>query len=119
MTTQFIEEDGKRKFAVIPIDLYERMLDALDDREAVRAYDAFKADPQEMLPAEMVDRIIDGENRVKVWREHRGLTQQALADKAGLSKPYVSQIEASKRLPSARAYRSLADALEIEVADLL
>lgn len=119
MTTQFIEEDGKRKFAVIPIDLYERMLDALDDREAVRAYDAFKADPQEMLPAEMVDRIIDGENRVKVWREHRGLTQQALADKAGLSKPYVSQIESSKRLPSAKAYRSLADALGIEVADLL
>ena len=31
MTTRFIEEDGKRTFAVVPIDLYERMLDALDD----------------------------------------------------------------------------------------
>jgi len=102
---------------VVPIDLYERMLDALDDVEAVRAYDAFKAAPQEMLPAEMVDRIIDGENPVKVWREHRGLTQQALADKAGLSKPCVSQIEASKRLPSARTYLRLADALEINVTD--
>ena len=119
MTTRFIEEDGERTFAVVPIDLYERMLDALDDVEAVKAYDALKADPQEMLPAEMVDRIIDGENLVKVWREHRGLTQQALADKAGLSKPYISQVEAAKRIPSAKAYRSLADALGIEVADLL
>jgi hypothetical protein len=30
---------------------------------------------------------------MRAWREHRGMTLQVLADAAGLSRAYVSQIE--------------------------
>ncbi len=116
---QFIEEDGKRKYAIIPIEIYEKMLDDLDDLDDIRAFDKYKANPQEMLPAEMVYRMLDGENSVKVWREHRGLTQQALADAAGISTPYLSQIEAGKRTPTAKVYASLARVLDTDVDSLL
>ena len=45
----------------------------------------------------MVDRILNGENLVRVWREHRGLTVSALAQMAGIAQPYLSQIETGKR----------------------
>jgi transcriptional regulator with XRE-family HTH domain len=45
---------------------------------------------------------------VKAWRHHKRLTLQALADAAGLSKPYVSQIEGSKRAGTAATLRKLA-----------
>ena len=40
------------------------------------------AGEEELLPAAMVDAILDGESRVRVWREHRGLTAAALAKAA-------------------------------------
>ncbi len=116
---QFIEEDGVRKFAVIPIDTWEEILDRLEDLEDSLAIQEWRESGGEMLPAEMVNRLLDGENKVRVWREHRGLTQQALADKAGLSKPYLSQIEAGKREPTVKTYRALAAAIEIDLDDLL
>ena len=39
-TIQFIERDGKREFAVIPIELYEHLYAALEDADdAARAGD--------------------------------------------------------------------------------
>ncbi|HET8729231.1 MAG TPA: helix-turn-helix transcriptional regulator [Alphaproteobacteria bacterium] len=119
MTTQFIEEDGKRKYAVIPVEVYERMLEDLEDLEDIRAYDRHKAEPQEFIPAEMAYRMLDGENPIKVWREHRGLTQQALADQVGISKPYLSQIETGKRNPTAKVLRPLAEVLQVDIDDLI
>lgn len=52
---------------------------------------------EELIPAEVTYAILDGANPVRVWREQRGLTQQQLADAAGISTPYLSQIESGKR----------------------
>jgi transcriptional regulator with XRE-family HTH domain len=56
---------------------------------------------------------------VKAWRHHKRLTLQALADAAGLSKPYVSQIEGSKRAGTAATLRKLATALGVPPGALL
>ena len=43
---------------------------------AIVAYDAVKAriarGEEEIFPAEVANRIIDGENKIRVLREHRG-----------------------------------------------
>lgn len=44
------------------------------------------------LPAEVMDRILDGENRIKVMMDHRKLTQAALARLSGLSQPFISKV---------------------------
>jgi transcriptional regulator with XRE-family HTH domain/tetratricopeptide (TPR) repeat protein len=58
----------------------------------------------------------------KVLREKRigrGLTQKELAELANVDDSYISQLERDYKFPSARTIESLAQALGVEVADLL
>ncbi len=65
---QIIEKDGKRLFAVIPYDEYERLRDAAELAEdAELARKALERD-EERLPIELVDRLLTDENPVKVFR---------------------------------------------------
>jgi transcriptional regulator with XRE-family HTH domain len=58
--------------------------------------------------------------RLRRFREERGWTQAALAEHAGVSKPYLSELEGSAgRRPSGQILLQLADALGVTVADLL
>jgi uncharacterized phage-associated protein len=51
---------------------------------------------EELIPAEIVDRLIDGENKLRVWREYRGMSAKELAEATGLAAPYISQLETGK-----------------------
>lgn len=73
---------------------------------------------EELLPAAMVDRILAGENTVRVWRAHRGLTATALAMAAGVSAAYLSEIERGAKPGSVAALKALADALKVTIDDL-
>ena len=55
-----------------------------------------------LVPDEIMRRELAGESPIILWREHRGLTQQELATRAGISKPYLSQIETGKRQGTVR-----------------
>jgi DNA-binding XRE family transcriptional regulator len=111
------------RMAVIPVEEYERLVEAAEETTDVRAYDEAKqrlvSGQDELLPTTMVSRILDGENALRVWREHRGLTLKELADKAQVSAPFVSQIEKGRREGSVETMRKLADALKISVDDLI
>jgi transcriptional regulator with XRE-family HTH domain len=52
-------------------------------------------------------------------REARGLSRRDVADRSGLSYPYVSQLENGDREPSLDALGKLAAAFEVPVEDLL
>lgn len=116
---QFIERDGKREFAVIPIELFERLSAALEDADDMALFDAARAaDDGFRIPAAVANAILDGEQPVKVWREHRALTQEMLAAKAGISKAFLCQIETRKRVGALKTLRAIADALAISVNEL-
>ena len=91
--------------------------------EDIRDYDAAKAalekGEDELIPAEVVFAIIDGENPIKVWRKHRGLTQQQLANAAGISKPYLSQIEVGKRTGTTEILSEIAKALGVSLDEVV
>ena len=111
------------RMVVIPVEEYERLVEAAEETTDVHAYDEAKrrlaSGQDELLPAIMVKRILDGENALRVWREHRGLTLKELGDKAQVSAPFVSQIEKGQREGSIETMRKLADALNISVNDLI
>ena len=116
---QFIERDGKREFAVIPIELYERLSAVLEDVDDAALADAARAaDDGFRIPAAVVNALLEGEQPVKVWREQRGLTQDALAAQAGISKGYLCQIETRKRVGALKTLRAIADALAVSVNEL-
>lgn len=90
------------------------------DRAALAIFrERLASGEEELIPAEIVDRLLSGENRLRVWREHRGLTVRALAERAGLAQPYLSQIETGRREGTVETYRKLACALSLSLDDLL
>jgi antitoxin component HigA of HigAB toxin-antitoxin module len=117
---QVIEKDGKPDFYVVPADLWERVRELVEDAEDAADYAAAAAqDDGVHYPAAVAHAMADGASALKAWREHRGLTLQALADAAGLSRAYVSQIEGGKRTGSAATLKSLAGALGVPVGALI
>jgi len=55
---------------------------------------------------------------IRDQRERAGMTLRRLADKAGVSNPYLSQIERGLRKPSAEILKKLSRALEISATSL-
>jgi transcriptional regulator with XRE-family HTH domain len=53
------------------------------------------------------------------WREARGLSQQILAEKADLSRQYISKVENSSASISIDTMEKLSVVLAIDIADLL
>jgi len=119
---QFIDKDGKREFAVIPYKTYLQMAEDAEIAEDVRDYDEVKAAIEagdETVPREIVERLLAGDNPVKVWREHRKMTQSNLAERVGITKGYLSQIESGTREGKIDLFRKLAKALELTIDDLV
>lgn len=85
--------------------------------ESMPSFDA--EDDESDLPLDVLERLLDGEHPLKVFRRHRALTQKELADLTGLNATYLSQIETRKRRGSTRVYRRLATALGVDIGDLI
>lgn len=99
---------------------YDEMIARIEDLEDRLALRESRSDPdREVMAGDMMRRILAGENRVKVWREYRGLTLRKLAEKAGLAPSYLSEIEAGQKPGSVRMLRALAAALDVEVEHLI
>ena len=57
---------------------------------------------------------------LKELRETRGLTQDQLAKKAKVARPYITMLEGgAKKNPSLATLRRLAKALKVKVGDLV
>ena len=122
MNVQVIARDGNPEWAVIPYGEYQELLTSAEMLQDIQDYDLAMqriADGEELIPSEITYAILDGANPVRVWREYRGLTQQALADQAEISTSYLSQIESGKRTGTAAVLSRLAAALNLDIDDLI
>ena len=123
MSVQIIEKDGRPEWAVLPYDEYERLRAAMEMLQDIQAYDearqALVAGEEELIPAEIADRLIDGANPIRVWRDYRGLTQAELAERAQISAAYLSQLEAGKRAGTTEVLGRVASGLQVTVDDLI
>lgn len=121
MGAQIIEIAGQ-KMAMLPIEDYERLLELAEDKAdllAAERAEARRLAGEEYVPAELVNRILDGESPLRVWRQHRGLTLDQLAKSAGLGISYLSDLERGKRQGKGALWRRLADALNVSIDDIL
>lgn len=122
MNIQIIKRDGNPEWAVIPYKDYLRLVAEAEMLRDIRDYDgALDAVEQgeETIPSEIVYAILDGENPIRVWREYRGLTQEQLSQAAGISKPYLSQIETGKRTGTTEVLSAIANALDLTLDDIV
>lgn len=56
---------------------------------------------------------------IRQWREHRGLTQEALAERVGTTHATLSRLERGKHPYGQELLERIADALRTDVASLL
>ena len=57
-------------------------------------------------------------NRLKEIRQHRELTQEALASKVGVTRQTIIAIEKGKFVPSVKLALELADALQVPLVEI-
>ena len=122
-TPQVIEKNGKPEYAVIPYGEYEKLIADSEMLEDLRDYDritaAVEKGEEELVPHEIVARLVAGESPIKVWREYRNLTISELAQRVGITQPYLSQIEAGKREGKIGVLKNIAEALELDLDHLV
>ncbi len=126
MTNQVevIEKDGRPTHAVVPIDMYRRLLRLAEDAEDIRAandaLDELATGQDELVPAEVAHRLLrDEESRLRIWREHRGLTQTELGAISGVQQGYIAQIESGRKTGGVDTLKKLSAALRIDIDDLV
>jgi DNA-binding XRE family transcriptional regulator len=123
MSVQLIERNGQPEWAVLPYDEYlalveqAEMLEDIQDINHIKK--ALESGEEELIPAEVVNALLDYENPIKVWREFRGMTQQQLAKSIGISTPYISQLESGKREASIKVLTAIARIFNVDVDDLI
>lgn len=116
---QIFTTPNGESLVILPLADYERLVDQADIAKANRIMRDIEAGDEEVVPADIVRRLIAGENKVKVWRTHRGLSGRDLAAAAGVSAPFISEIESGKKDGSVSVMKKIAEALKVDLDDLV
>ena len=122
MSVQVILKEGQPEYAVIPYETYVRLVEDAEMLADIRDYDVATqslAEGEELVPAEVVYALLDGGNPIRIWREHRGLSQSELAARAGISASYLSQLESGKRDGTTDVLAAIAGVLSLALDDLV
>jgi DNA-binding XRE family transcriptional regulator len=120
---QTVRTDGAEELVILPRAEYDRLVAAAEDALDSMAAKAFEAREAaggaDWLPWDLAKRLRRGEHPLIIFREHRRLTQRALARAAGMTPAQLSEIETGKKTGSVATLRRLADALGVTVDELL
>lgn len=65
-----------------------------------------------------MDRTLIGKN-VQLFRERKGISQEILAEQAGLSTAFIASIEQGVKTPSLDSFIKIANILSVSADDLL
>lgn len=124
MSVRF-QKTPRGEVAILPRKDYELLLakasEADEDSGTARIVARAKkeiAGGGPLLPKDVVDRIANGENPLRVLREWRDITQMYLSFKTNLSQGYISDIEKGRRVGTVASLRLIANLLNVPL-DLL
>lgn len=111
---QRLEIDGKG-YVLLSEEDYEDMMDTLE----AQAIMARIAAGEETWPHELVMELFETTSRVRTFRTYRGMTVSDLAAAAGISQPYLSEIETGKKTGSVDVLKRIAAALRVDLEDIV
>ncbi len=102
---------------------YDRLVSIAEEVSDAAAFDRavsrLASGEDELIPAAFANRILDGESPLRVYRDFRGLTQNALSKVSGVNRVQIADIEAGRKTGSISTLRKLAEALRVCVDDLI
>ncbi len=92
---------------------------AVVKEDAEDLLDIAKSANEESFPQEFVEKLINSDAPLSVWREYRGMTQKDLETASGVGQGYIAQIETGKKTGSVDTLRKLTKALNVDIDDLV
>ena len=99
---QIIHHNGAPAFAVVPYTTWLAM-----------------SGESEGIPHGVLERVINrGLSPLAAWRQHKNITQVAMAERLGISQASIARIEHPDSTPQLRTKTRYADALGITVAQI-
>ena len=110
MEYQTIKEKGKVKFVVLPIELFETLLDRLEDESDIRAIR--EADKETLYDQKEAEEYIFM-NPVKRERLDRGWTQRDLADRLEVKQSTVAKWERKNAVYRKKTRQKLAKVFRV------
>lgn len=114
---------GGKEFAILPLKEMKKLLADAEMLADVRAYDAAKArlarEDDELIPFEVIERRLNGDYPLKIWREYRGLTQESLARRTRISRAMIAAIETGHKQGAVSTLKKLAKALDVDLEQLV
>jgi len=123
MNIQIIKKNDEIEWAVIPYEEYKSLVEKAEMLEDINDFDRFQTaltqGEEQLFPADVVDKLLAGQNPIKVFREFREMTQYQLVQKVGISIPYLSQLETNKRRGSIKVLTEIAKTLGVGLEMIL
>ena len=116
MEYQTIKEKGKVKFVVLPIDLFENILDRLEDESDLQAIREAEKEP--LFDQKDAEEYIFM-NPVRRERLDRGWTQQILAKRLGVKQSTIAKWERKDAVYRKNTREKLAKVFEINEESFL
>jgi DNA-binding Xre family transcriptional regulator len=92
--------------------------DAIEDEVLARIAGTVRKEGGASLPLELWNEIFASTSAVGPIRRFRKMSQQELAAKAGITQPYLSEIENGKKRGDVKTLRAIAKALKVSLGDL-
>ncbi|MGN7291967.1 helix-turn-helix domain-containing protein [Rhizobium sp. SAFR-030] len=106
--------DGET-YVLVPEEDYEDLIDTI---AAERIMARVRAG-EETWPAELVYELFETDSRIRTFRTYRKMTVSELAEAAGISQPYLSEIESGKKTGSVDVLKRIASALKVDLDDIV
>ena len=103
----------------IPLAEYDQLVAAAEQLADLAAFDRAVALDDEGMPHDILARILNGENPVRVIRDWRGMSAAELARVSGVNRVQVHEIETGKKHGSVATVRKLAEALRVGMEELV
>lgn len=100
----------------VPRSEFAALQERVEDLEATLAMmQAWQSDDGARIPHDVVKAELAGDHAITAWRKYRGLTARQLAERAGISPAYLSEIVSEKKAGSVAVIRRIARVLGTSV----
>ena len=102
----------------------EKLIERLEDLEDIVAAKKIEAETSneenECFPIELIEKIRkEGQNRIKVYREYRKMTQEELAEKSRINLQMIQKLENGESSDILKAIKSISKTLKIDAEMLI
>jgi DNA-binding XRE family transcriptional regulator len=117
--TQKITTPSGDILVIMPLAEYEALVEGADIAAHKREMARLGSGRSVKLSAKETAALLEAPSPLSFWRKRAGMTQVELAQTAGISQSYLSELESGARKGDPALFKKLASVLSVPLDDLI